>query len=84
MMTVMAPINKSKRTYLATLLDEYAPKSDVASAFNVSDRTIERWVRLRLLPAPIKLGRTSLFHIPTIKKALANGGVGPRSRDRRR
>ncbi len=53
------------------LLAEFGRKEDLAREFRVSDRTIERWVRLRLLPAPIRLGRTSLYHLPTVKKYLA-------------
>ncbi len=51
-------------------LEEFASKKDVADAFNVTSRTIERWVRLRIFPSPIKVGRQSLFHVPTIKKHL--------------
>ena len=53
------------------LLGEYAPKKALAKAFGVCERTIERWVRLRLLPAPLRLGRTSLHHLPTVKQHLA-------------
>lgn len=54
------------------LLAEFVRKEDLAREFGVSERTIERWVRLRLLPAPIRLGRTSLYHLPTVKKYLAD------------
>ena len=53
------------------LLAEFIGKEDLAHEFGVAGRTIERWVRLRLLPAPIRLGRTSLYHLPTVKKYLA-------------
>lgn len=52
------------------ILAEYVRKSELAQEFQVSERTIERWVRLRILPAPLKLGRTSLFHLPTVRKHL--------------
>lgn len=29
-----------------------------------------RWERLRLLPGPLRLGRTSLYHLPTVKNHL--------------
>ncbi len=54
------------------LLDEFVRKKDLAREFDKSERTIERWVRLRLLPAPLRLGRTSLYHLPTVKKYLAD------------
>ncbi len=54
------------------LLADYVRKEDLAGEFGVSARTIERWVRLRLLPAPIRLGRTRLHHLPTVKKYLAD------------
>ena len=84
MTAVMEHNGDPSKTKHSALLDEYVRKADLARVFGVSDRTIERWVRLQLLPAPTKLGRTALFHIPTVKKALANGGVGPRPRGRRR
>lgn len=55
---------------LANLLGDYASKQNLATAFDVSERTIERWVRLRLIPAPVRLGRTSLFHLPTVRQHL--------------
>ncbi len=53
-----------------SLLAEYARKKELAREFDVSERTIERWVRMRLLPAPVRIGRTSLFHVPTVKRHL--------------
>jgi hypothetical protein len=55
-----------------SLLDEYATKDLIARTFGVSQRTIERWVRLRILPSPVKLGRTSLYHLPTVRQHLAD------------
>lgn len=52
------------------ILAEYVRKFELAREFQVSERTIERWVRLRILPAPLKLGRTSLFHLPSVRKHL--------------
>lgn len=52
------------------LLADYIDKAKLASEFDVSPRTIERWVRLRLLPKPLKLGRTRLYHRPSILKHL--------------
>ena len=54
-----------------SLLAEYADKATVAKEFGVSTRTIERWVRLRLLPAPVSIGRSRLFHRSTIQEFLA-------------
>ena len=53
------------------LLSDYVNREQLAEVFGVSVRTIERWVRLRLIPAPLKLGRKSLFHLPAIERALA-------------
>lgn len=54
------------------LLCEFASKAELAGLFGVSVRTIERWVRLRLIGKPVRLGRRSLFHIPTIRQALTD------------
>jgi len=54
------------------LLTDYAETQLLAQQFGVSQRTIERWVRLRLLPAPLRLGRKSFHHLPSIKKHLAD------------
>ncbi len=54
------------------LLAEYARKNELAREFGVSPRTIERWVRRRLLPRPVRLGRTLLFHLPTVRRHLEN------------
>ncbi len=66
------------------LLDEFVRKKDLAREFDKSERTIERWVRLRLLPAPLRLGRTSLFHLPTVKNHLAKQMEQRSRRDPRR
>ncbi len=70
----------------SNLLLDYVTKKEIAGAFRVSERTIERWVRLRLIPAPVKLGRTNLYHIPTVQRFLAEqaGGEHPCHRQRRR
>jgi hypothetical protein len=52
------------------LLTDYVSKADLAQQFGVSVRTVERWVRLRLLPPPVRLGRISLFHVPTLREFL--------------
>jgi hypothetical protein len=57
------------------LLADYARTDQLAIIFNVSSRTIERWTRLKLLPAPLKLGRKRLHHIPSIRKRLADRTV---------
>jgi hypothetical protein len=54
------------------LLTDYAETQLLAQQFGVSQRTIERWVRLRLLPAPLRLGRKSFHHLPSIRKHLAD------------
>jgi hypothetical protein len=63
-------------------LADYATRKTIAAEFDVSERTIDRWVSLRLLPAPLKLGHTSLFHLPTLRKHLAER-CGPKGSRRR-
>lgn len=58
------------------LLADFATKADLAAAFKVSSRTIERWVRMRVLPQPVRLGRTLLFHMPTVRDHLLRGAAG--------
>ena len=53
------------------LLSDYANKTVIARAFGVSTRTIDRWIRLRIIPSPVRLGRTALYHLPTIRKYLS-------------
>ena len=52
------------------LLDEFATKTQVAVFFGVTERTIDRWVRLRTIPQPRKVGRQRLWHLPTLRKSL--------------
>ena len=66
------------------LLGDYMRKDELAQEFEVSERTIERWVRLRLLPAPVKLGRSTLFHVPSLQTHLAKLGDGKASARSRR
>jgi hypothetical protein len=54
------------------LLADYASKQTIAGLFAVSERTVERWVRLRILPPPVRLGRTGLYHVPTLRQHLAD------------
>ena len=56
----------------SALLTDYVRKEQLAQLFGVSQRTIERWVRLRLLPAPLRLGRKGFFYLPSIKRHLAD------------
>ena len=80
----MAQLAASSKTESTGLLTDFATKKDLAREFNVSPRTIERWVRLRLLPRPIRLGRTTLFHLPTVRDSLAKNAAGSRGRSSRR
>lgn len=54
------------------ILGEYVSKADLAKEFDVSERSIDRWVRLDILPRPLRLGRRPLFHLATVKAHLAN------------
>ncbi len=70
-----------------SLLSGFISKAEMARAFGVSERTVERWVRLRLLPRPLKMGRSSLFHRQTLEEHLlarVEHASSPRSRPRRR
>ena len=62
------------------LLADFGTKSDLAAAFGVSLRTIERWTRLRIQQAPVRLGRVSLYHLPTIQAHLLRVASGRKSR----
>ena len=39
------------------LFGELATVAEIAEEFDVSPRTIQRWVRLRKLPPPVRIGR---------------------------
>jgi hypothetical protein len=54
------------------LLTDYAETPLLAQQFGVSQRTVERWVRVGLLPAPLRLGRKSFHHLPSIRKHLSD------------
>ena len=68
----------------SALLHDYVQKDDLAREFDVSPRTIERWVRLRLLPPPVKIGRTQLHHVPSIRKSIEDRMERNRGHGRRR
>jgi excisionase family DNA binding protein len=53
------------------LLKDFVTKQEVAQMFGVTTRTVDRWVRLRQIPAPLKIGRQRLWHLPTVEKLLA-------------
>jgi len=52
------------------ILSGFITKAEIAQELGVSERTVERWVRLRLLPQPLKMGRSSLFHREALKEHL--------------
>jgi predicted DNA-binding transcriptional regulator AlpA len=56
-------------------LADFITKLELAEILQVSPRTIERWIRLRELPAPVRLGRTSFFHLPSIEVLLQGRAV---------
>ena len=45
----------------ALLRREVVTKADLASAFDGSERTVERWTRLRVIPQPRKVGRQPIW-----------------------
>ena len=51
-------------------LAAFASKAQVAEAFKISPRTLERWTRLRAFPAPVRLGRRTYFHLGSIEEFL--------------
>ena len=53
------------------IIDEYRTKEELAAELGKSPRTIERWVRLGIIPKPVRLGATPYFHVPTIQSWLA-------------
>jgi hypothetical protein len=52
------------------ILKDFATTHQLAKALHKSPRTIERWVRLRIIPQPKKVGRERYHHIPSVRKAL--------------
>jgi predicted DNA-binding transcriptional regulator AlpA len=57
------------------VLEDFANKAQVAEFFGVTERTVDRWVRLRAIPQPRKVGRQRLWHLPTLRKSLAQGAA---------
>ena len=57
------------------ILSDYLSKEELAEQFGKSPRTIERWVRLRLIPAPVRMGKSTFFHVPSVKEAMARSAV---------
>ena len=53
------------------LLQDFVTKAELAKKFGVTTRTVDRWVRLRQIPSPLKIGRQRLWHRPTVNKLLA-------------
>lgn len=53
--------------------DEFLTKPQLAALFGVSERTVERWVRLRSLPAPTRVGRQRLWHRDRLITFLTEG-----------
>lgn len=52
------------------ILEDYATVEALAEEVNRSPRTLERWVRQRIIPAPVKIGAVRMFHVPTLRKHL--------------
>ena len=79
----MQNLNPTILSRNSDLLCEFANKSELAGLFGVSPRTIERWVHLRAIPKPVRLGRQLFFHLPTIREALIKAAASePRQRPR--
>lgn len=68
----------------ASLLADYATTPELAAEFGVSPRTVERWINLRLIPPPVRLGRKVLHHRPTIREHLLALTCRPTDKGRRR
>lgn len=56
-------------------LSGFVTKRELAKLLRVSSRTIERWIRLRELPAPVRLGRQIFFHLPTLERHFEQQAV---------
>ena len=67
----------------ADALIGFVRTEDLAVQFGVSERTIQRWIRLRLLPQPVRLGRTTLHHLPTIREFMAEQSQARPTRGRK-
>ena len=46
----------------AKLLDEYFTRAELAAEFGKSERTLERWERLRIGPPVTRLGITPIYN----------------------
>ena len=55
----------------------YGNTKRLAAIFHVSERTVGRWVSLRIGPPRIKIGKLVLFNLERLSEWLAEHEVGP-------
>jgi hypothetical protein len=66
------------------LAEDWMTKTDLAHFFGKSPRTIERWCAMRTAPPRIKVGNTTLFHVPSMREWMAARVTGTDSKRGRR
>jgi predicted DNA-binding transcriptional regulator AlpA len=66
-----APLSNSEETSLAQLvLEGYLRRQELAKAFGLSPRTIDRWEALRKGPPRVCVGRTILYNVQSVREWL--------------
>jgi hypothetical protein len=64
-----------------SLLDEFLTQCDAAKAINKHPRTLKRWEDRGCGPPVTYIGRTPYYHIPALKRWIAEQERSPRRPD---
>ena len=59
-------------TRLLTIEPEYVSKKTLAVLLDMGERTIDDYVKRRILPSPVNIGNCVRWHWPSVKDTLAN------------
>jgi hypothetical protein len=66
------------------MAEEWMTKVQVATFFSKSPRTIERWCAMRSAPPRVKVGATTIFHVPSMREWVTARIIGADSKRGRR